>query len=1054
MLYSHSHTEKLAPELFECPTKEYRAAPFWAWNCKLDQEQIRRQVPFFQEMGMGGFHIHSRVGLDTPYLGKAFFEDVHAANEEAKKNDLLTWLYDEDRWPSGTCGGEVTKNKDYRMRFLVLEPADYQETGEKHFMSAAEAIRSGDKRYLASFRIGLDQNGHLASYQKVARGCQADHIWNAYVEVSGETPWFNNQAYVDTLNPKAMERFISLTHEKYYQELKDDFGTQIPAIFTDEPQILHKSIMESPWDTQPLIMPYTDDFNRTFLASYGYDIEEKLPEIFWECDGDQGKKVRYDFHRHLCERFSQAFGDTIGAWCEAHQLKLTGHMMSEWTLYSQTLAVGETMRPMRGFGIPGVDMLCDAREYSTVKQAASVAHQFGREGVMSELYGVTGWTFDFRNHKLAGDWQAALGVTLRVPHLSWLSMEGEGKRDYPASINYQSPWYREYSCVENHFARLNTALTRGTPHIKVAVIHPIESYWMNWGNRLQTSVKRQSLEENFTHIIEWLLFDLIDFDFISESVLSEETGTCQAESFPMGKMSYEVVIVPECNTIRTTTLKRLQAFRRCGGRVIFMGDAPEYLDAVKSETGKAFAATCEQIRFSKPALLGAVEACREIDIQTAAAEGIDKTRVKHVEEGSRSDNLFYQMRDDGADRWLFVCHVNRPKNESVTNVEKWTMEIRGAWKPVLYDTMTGKITPLAARIRDGRTVIVAYASAQDSLLLKLEPTQQTGAVDGVQPLPQLPAAEKLLPEPVATVLSEENTELLDLAEYAFDDGDWMPEEEILRIDNAFREKLGYPLRMEALAQPYTETEEEKAVHLLRLRFTIEAQVPADQVTLAMEHIEDAELFWNRQKVKTPVSGWFTDECIRKKVLGKLQKGTNLLEIRIPFRKKTNVEWCYLLGSFGVTVCGRKKKIVDAPAVVQYGDYTQQALPFYAGNLSYLIEENFEAGELHLEIPDYRGALIKVWLDDRLVGPLFLAPYRINCGPVSAGRHRIRLELFGNRANAFGPVHHTDETERWYGPNLWRTAGKLWSYEYRLVRMGILTAPMYWIVKENKEETRK
>ncbi|MBQ5748762.1 MAG: hypothetical protein IIV87_01260, partial [Oscillospiraceae bacterium] len=47
------------------------------------------------------------------------------------------------------------------------------------------------------------------------------------------------------------------------------------------------------------------------------------------------------------------------------------------------------------------------------------------------------------------------------------------KRDYPASINYQSPWYREYSYIENHFARVNTALTRGTPIVKIGVIHPV-----------------------------------------------------------------------------------------------------------------------------------------------------------------------------------------------------------------------------------------------------------------------------------------------------------------------------------------------------------------------------------------------------------------------------------------------------------------------------------------------------------------------------------------------------------------------------------------------------
>ena len=123
-------------------------------------------------------------------------------------------------------------------------------------------------------------------------------------------------------------------------------------------------------------------------------------------------------------------------------------------------------------------MLCDFRELTTAKQAESAVHQFGYEGMLSELYGVTNWDFDFRGHKLAGDWQAALGVTIRVHHLAWTSMAGEAKRDYPASISYQSPWYKEYHLIEDYFGRLNTALTRGSAEVKVGVVHPVESYWL------------------------------------------------------------------------------------------------------------------------------------------------------------------------------------------------------------------------------------------------------------------------------------------------------------------------------------------------------------------------------------------------------------------------------------------------------------------------------------------------------------------------------------------------------------------------------------------------
>ena len=44
---------------------------------------------------------------------------------------------------------------------------------------------------------------------------------------------------------------------------------------------------------------------------------------------------------------------------------MTGHMMEEPTLLSQTSALGEAMRSYRKFGLPGIDMLCNHIERST-----------------------------------------------------------------------------------------------------------------------------------------------------------------------------------------------------------------------------------------------------------------------------------------------------------------------------------------------------------------------------------------------------------------------------------------------------------------------------------------------------------------------------------------------------------------------------------------------------------------------------------------------------------------------------------------------------------------
>ncbi len=164
-------------------------------------------------------------------------------------------------------------------------------------------------------------------------------------------------------------------------------------------------------------------------------------------------------------------------------------------------------------------------------------------------------------------------------------MEGEAKRDYPACIGYQSPWYREYKMIEDYFARLNTALVRGTPVVRIGVIHPIESYWLKWGSEETTYADRMEMEEKFNHLIEWLLYGNLDFDYISESLL-EKTYHQDTDGFGVGRMKYEVVLVPDCLTLRANTVEAFERFSEAGGHIIFIGKIPEYVAAVKNDRVK------------------------------------------------------------------------------------------------------------------------------------------------------------------------------------------------------------------------------------------------------------------------------------------------------------------------------------------------------------------------------------------------------------------------------------------------------------------------------------
>lgn len=68
MLYPKNTEKELSRDLFKNPTSEYRGTPFWSWNCKLDSETLETQIEYLKEMGLGGFHMHSRTGMATEYL--------------------------------------------------------------------------------------------------------------------------------------------------------------------------------------------------------------------------------------------------------------------------------------------------------------------------------------------------------------------------------------------------------------------------------------------------------------------------------------------------------------------------------------------------------------------------------------------------------------------------------------------------------------------------------------------------------------------------------------------------------------------------------------------------------------------------------------------------------------------------------------------------------------------------------------------------------------------------------------------------------------------------
>jgi len=1019
MLYKKNNSPFSISE-FRNPSCEYRAAPFWAWNNKLNADELTWQIERFKKLGFGGFHMHVRTGLATEYLGGEYMDIVAACVEKARAEKMLAWLYDEDRWPSGAAGGIVTKNVEFRQRSLLL------------------SRRFGSGKPIACFDITLDDNGRLTRYRRIGEAEEAAGFkLYASVEIDQSSPWFNNQTYVNTLDPKAIREFINVTHERYRERFAKDFGGVIPAIFTDEPQFTRKETLRFAREDRGIHLPWTDDIAQTYAAAFnGESLVDGIPELIWDLGSNKVSRIRYRYHEHVTERFTAAFVDQCGAWCAANGIIFTGHMDEEPTLESQCHAIGEAMRAYRSFQLPGIDMLCDRREFTTAKQAQSAARQYGRPGVLSELYGVTNWDFDFRGHKLQGDWQAALGVTVRVPHLSWVSMNGNAKRDYPGTFSYQAPWHEEYPYVEDHFARLNTALTRGKALARVAVIHPIESYWLHWGPKENTEDVREQMDRNFKNLCDWLLRGLIDFDYICESTLPalcEIDGIVCGKPFPVGKSVYDCVIVPALETMRATTLVRLEKFQAAGGRIIFLGEPPLYLDAQESAAPRLLWEKCARLGFERLPLLNALAPLRELEIRNGS--------------GAQAQNLLYQMREeeDGS-RWLFIAHADEPVNKDIPRRESLRIQIKGLWEVYRYDTLNGEVIEQSADVENGNTVIVTQFYDHDSLLFKLDKTKKTDAARQSNaefiPADEYPADTQnrvRFTTPVPVTLHEPNVLLLDIAEYALDGEPLRPAEEVLRLDWILRAELDWPQRKKVVEQPWVENDT-STPRRLRLRYSFESEIEISGAELALENAEGTVVALNG-RASSAADGWYVDKCIGKVKLPPIKAGTNTLELELPYGRKTNVEACYLLGDFGVNVAGRRCTLTPPVRQLAFGDITGQGLAFYGGNISYHLQAESKGGFLQIEAGCYRGMLLRVFVDGADRGVIAYSPYRLAAAGLSDGPHQIELKYFGCRINTFGQLHNNVRDKgHWWGPDSWRSAGPEWTYEYRFWPQGVLKSP--------------
>ena len=523
--------------------KDYQPIPFWSWNDELEQDELIRQIQWMKKNGIGGFFMHARGGLKTPYLSKEWMDCITACSEEADILDMDAWIYDENGWPSGFVGGKLLEDVNNHDMYI-----DYR-------------IGPFDEKATVVYSVETEKLIRVNGVEALRKGINNSKFLNLYICRAAST--------VDILNPRVVEQFIGLTHEYYKEHYKEDFTNKIRGFFTDEPQYYR-------WGT-----PYTPMIAEYFQAHYGENILDTLGLLFVEKEGY--RSLRYRYWHAMQALMLNSFAKKVFNWCDENGVELTGHYVEEVTLGYQIMCCAGVMPFYEYEHIPGIDWLGrDTNNELSPKQLGSAARQLGKKQTLTETFGCCGWDVSPGELRRIAGFQYACGVNLMCHHLVPYSEHGQRKRDYPAHFHPVNPWVKEgFKEFNDYFSRLGTLLAESEEPVNVAILHPIRSAYFDYKReKEEVGFGVKELDDSLHELCRIFSSRGINYHFLDETLL-EKYGFVNGTTIGCGKCTYTYLVLPHILTMGSHTEKLLQQFVKNGGRVWIFDNKPEYLEGEK-----------------------------------------------------------------------------------------------------------------------------------------------------------------------------------------------------------------------------------------------------------------------------------------------------------------------------------------------------------------------------------------------------------------------------------------------------------------------------------------
>lgn len=942
---------------------------FWSWNNRIEKAEAERQVIAMAKQGIDGFFIHARPGLATEYMGEEWMDVIEHCVKVASEHGCKVWFYDEKNWPSGDAGGEVIKlGEDYVGKKLMA--AD-------HFDEAfAGRVIARYKRVNGIFEKTAEEKADLYVYYDLEKSS-------------------------DRMFTDSGEAFVRLTHEKYKKRFGKYFGKEISGMFFDEPGNLFF------WPDSD-VLPWSKSIVDGFVKYYGYDPLPHLWKLFYE---DEPSLFRSHYITVTGYLFHDNFITPIVRWCEKNGLLLVGHFCMEEAMYTSLRMAGSVMRVYGEMDVPGIDFL-GRRNLSPVltRQVSSATNQFGKDIIMCEVFGASGYDMTFT--ELISVWRqfGARGINMPCMHLFAYSTEGDRKYDFPGFFSTQSVWFEKMKVFTDELSFINKFASLGKEKNEVLIISPQKSLSGYRAN----SVSAREISSEFRQLLEETDAVQIGYDVGDEEVLSA-FGSAADGKLTVGERSYKTVVVPKMSSVCLKTLKLLEEFERSGGSLIFVGGYPEFVDFEKNEELDAFIA-----RFDRGEFGNVTFAKRNLLIKAFGNIKQERKIAVYDENGSLAAGVAVRLGEDEKKKYLTVVNsAGRDLSGYITVKDAnsvYALSPRG--REFVHSTLNkeGIYFPFRLRVGEG-----AYFVLDDGFEKPQKP-HKTHVI-------------RISPREVRAL--DDNAFVLDKVVVSIDgkcgkerfaDNTEFPESEKLTVSYPFSCD-GAPSRAIAVIEP-------KGVERVEINGTEISHGEIRKDTSTAEYSLNGKLL-NGENVLTV---YYADAGARcgERIDGIVIKGDldALMENPNEYPLYYSADGCFIRGRRGESV----------PAV----DLTAQGYCFYAGKAKWSFSFSGSAGEADLSFCGVKGcAVAEVYIN----GSYAFTAADLNaeyCVTLKDGENLIDVVAFSAEGNLKGPFHHPEGFPKLVSPNTfkgkwgitesilypWIQNGEVFTEKYNFQKFGI------------------